>query len=103
MVMLVSYEKDNSSMFQSKMYLPIGFAVLVLCALSNVQCHLDLDGESVHSTVHYVKNAYVIYCTFTTVKMTIMITCPCNEYPLTPHFYIVKLGFTVVYFFIFLL
>ena len=23
--------------------------------------------------------------------------CPCNEYPLTPHFYIVKLGFTGVY------
>ena len=27
----------------------------------------------------------------------IMLTCPCNVYPLTPHFYIVKLGFTVVY------
>ena len=29
----------------------------------------------------------------------IKITCPCNEYPLTPHFYIVKLGFTWVYIF----
>ena len=30
--------------------------------------------------------------------------CPCNEHPLTPHFYIVKLGFTGVYtFFLFLL
>ena len=28
-----------------------------------------------------------------------MRTCPCNEYPLTPHFYIVKLGLTGVYFF----
>ena len=27
----------------------------------------------------------------------IRITCPCNKYPLTPHFYIVKLGFTGVY------
>ena len=27
----------------------------------------------------------------------IMITSPCNVYPLTPHFYIVKLGFTGVY------
>ena len=27
----------------------------------------------------------------------IMRTCPCNEHPLTPHFYIVKLGFTRVY------
>ena len=26
-------------------------------------------------------------------------TSPCNEHPLTPHFYIVKLGFTGVYFF----
>ena len=29
----------------------------------------------------------------------IMQTCPCNVYPLTPHFYIVKLGFTGVYIF----
>ena len=27
----------------------------------------------------------------------IMLTCPCNVYPITPHFYIVKLGFTGVY------
>ena len=34
----------------------------------------------------------------------IMITCPCNEHPLTPHFYIEKVGFTRVYiFFLFLL
>ena len=26
-----------------------------------------------------------------------MLTCPCNVDPLTPHFYIVKLGFTGVY------
>ena len=31
---------------------------------------------------------------------TIMITCPCNVYPLTPHFYIVKVGFTRVYIFL---
>ena len=31
-------------------------------------------------------------------------TCPCNEYPLKPHFYIVTLGFAGVYlFFLFLL
>ena len=34
----------------------------------------------------------------------IRITCPCNEHPLTPHFYIEKVGFTRVYiFFLFLL
>ena len=31
-------------------------------------------------------------------------TCPCNEYPLKPHFYIAKLGYAGVYlFFLFLL
>ena len=29
-----------------------------------------------------------------------MITCPYNEKPLTPHFYIVKVGFTGVYIFL---
>ena len=29
--------------------------------------------------------------------VTIMQTCPCNEDPITPHFYIVKLGFTGVF------
>ena len=28
-----------------------------------------------------------------------MKTCPCNEYPLIPHFYIAKLGFAGVYLF----
>ena len=37
-------------------------------------------------------------------KSIIRKTCPCNEYPLKPHFYIVKLGFARVYlFFLFLL
>ena len=36
--------------------------------------------------------------------LSIRITCPCNVYPLTPHFYIVKLGFIEVYIiFLFLL
>ena len=30
-------------------------------------------------------------------RLYIRITCPCNVYPLTPHFYIVKLGFVGVY------
>ena len=41
---------------------------------------------------------------FLEFTLGIMQTSPCNEYPLTPHFYIVKLGFTGVYiFFLFLL
>ena len=30
-------------------------------------------------------------------------TCPCNVYPLEPHFYIAKLGYAGVYLFLFLL
>ena len=41
---------------------------------------------------------------FLRIAALIRKTCPCNEHPLTPHFYIVKLGFTRVYiFFLFLL
>ena len=40
---------------------------------------------------------------FLEFTLTIMQTSPCNEYPLTPHFYIVKLGFTGVYIFFLLL
>ena len=37
------------------------------------------------------------------MKMHIRTTCPCNEYPLKPHFYRVKLGYAGVYlFFLFL-
>ena len=38
------------------------------------------------------------------ITKPIMKTCPCNVYPLKPHFYIEKLGFAGVYlFFLFLL
>ena len=35
-----------------------------------------------------------VQCLF---AFNIMLTCPCNENLLTPHFYIVKLRFTEVY------
>ena len=39
-----------------------------------------------------------------TCDISIRKTCPCNEYPFIPHFYILKLGFAGVYlFFLFLL
>ena len=37
------------------------------------------------------------------VEQVIMITSTCNVYPLTPHFYIVKLGYRGIHFFLFLL
>ena len=49
---------------------------------------------------HLCHVACTIYISF----LSIMIASPCNVYPLTPHFYIVKLGFTGVYIiFLFLL
>ena len=43
-------------------------------------------------------------CLDNTSSLTIMLTTPYNVYPFTPHFYIVKLGFTGVYLvFLFLL
>ena len=36
------------------------------------------------------------HCLPLTFPELIRITCPCNEYALTPHFYILKLGFTGV-------
>ena len=38
-------------------------------------------------------SAYVL------ISITIRKTCPCNEYPLIPHFHIVKLGYAGVYLF----
>ena len=45
-------------------------------------------------------------CKAKSIKQTqlMMITCPCNVYPLTPHFHIVKLGvYRGIHFFLFLL
>ena len=43
-------------------------------------------------------------CLFFRLFYNIRKTCPCNEYPLKPHFYIVKLGYAGVYlFYLFLL
>ena len=49
-------------------------------------------------------NSGLSILTFPKRNMNIMKTCPCNVYPLEPHFYIAKLGYAGVYlFFLFLL
>ena len=53
-----------------------------------------------------IREAPYVFAILCTVKKggSIRITYPCNEHPLTPHFYIEKVGFTRVYiFFLFLL
>ena len=60
-----------------------------------------IDGRSAGGTWFVGSAAIPENCTH---EKHIMQTCPCNVHPLTPHFYIVKLGFTGVYiFFLFLL
>ena len=50
---------------------------------------------------HCKKSSYTVYIAVLAITdlLAIRITCPCVLYPRTPHFYIVKLGFTGVYFF----
>ena len=51
-----------------------------------------------------IASAYIVKVSWVQRCSRIMKTCPCNEHPITPHFHIVKLGFTRVYiFFLFLL
>ena len=54
-----------------------------------------------HIKLHYVSpvplNIRVWLSGVQKVNISIMQTCPCNNDPLTPHFYLVKLGFTRVY------
>ena len=61
-----------------------------------------LEGRIHHNLVLFVVvNGTVIANLDITLKLR---TCPCNVYPLEPHFYIAKLGFAGVYlFFLFLL
>ena len=55
----------------------------------------ELQSESIKQQLNNI---------FDSITQAIRITCPCNEHPLTPHFYIEKVGFTRVYiFFLFLL
>ena len=64
--------------------------------------HLGINSQKAVNTMYFV--LFTEIQPFLEFTLTIMQTSPCNEYPLTPHFYIVKLGFTGVYiFFLFLL
>ena len=67
-----------------------------------------LDRTCILSIVTRMLQPITCKCTYYVVKHSIACairkTCPCNEYPLKPHFYIVKVGYAGVYlFFLFLL
>ena len=49
--------------------------------------------DAAHIMMLLMRNAFIYHF----YLGDIMQTSPCNEYPLTSHFYVVKLGFTEVY------
>ena len=84
------------------------FIIFVIDELSNDRIfHCDNVNllPSVHERHNQMQIMYYNKCyTYAFNFETITKTCPCNVYPLEPHFYIVKLGFAGVYlFFLFLL
>ena len=65
---------------------------------------LGRESSVTNSKMWHTRAAHVSALSVFAVPLNITKTSPCNEYPLAPHFYIVKLGFTGVYiFFLFLL
>ena len=67
----------------------------------------DVRKKGKHFIEFYLKECCThihVQYTCTLGDINIRKTCPCNEYPLKTHFYIVKLGYAGVYlFFLFLL
>ena len=60
--------------------------------------------HSSEQNVTVIQDGSEIYYEVKIKHLNIMKTSPCNVYPLTPHFHIIKLGFTGVYIiFLFLL
>ena len=65
-------------------------------------CSVHVESVSEPSSLSHFTAGFASFKVFALVLLpdslsSIMITRPCNVYPLTPHFYIVKLGFTGVY------
>ena len=60
---------------------------------------IDLYAAYLIYFLHFGLNAIYLITKLVCWVLHIMQTCPCNEHPITPHFYIVKLGFTGVYIF----
>ena len=82
----------NISTLQSHIVIFVGF--------DNISClYAMYMFDSMFVLLALTPSAYGL-----SLMLIIMLTCPYNVYPLTPHFYIVKLGFTRVFiFFLFLL
>ena len=67
------------------------------------KAHVQLSNRT-RCMINPQKDDFFPYMSLQQDSALCMQTCPCNLHPLTPHFYIVKLGFTGVYIiFLFLL
>ena len=63
-------------------------SILSIKYMYNVQQFLAIGHNAKVSEIYSSQNYRL------KTKLYIMQTCPCNVYPLTPYFYIVKLGLT---------
>ena len=66
-----------------------GHVIMVASDFEGLQLDSDMNGTNRPAIQHHPSK-----------QQSIMLTCPCIVYPLMPHFYIVKLGFTGVYIFL---
>ena len=98
---LLSFRFQSVSYLSSIFTIKLSFCVFLLACsirgadiLSQQQCqHYSLT----HANCKYTSYHNFSWC----VELTIRITCPCNIYPLKPHFYIEKVGYAVFSFLIF--
>ena len=83
--------------------LVLGFILPVLCIIfSNIATVVKYFKSTIaREEVRKGKNYQLLRITFL-VSVAIRIACPCVLYPRTPHFYIVKLDYRGIHFFLFL-
>ena len=66
--------------------------------ISGTGCCSDAIETYIYIYIYiYQKDDIAFKLTYIFLSCNIMITCPCTIDPLTPHFYMVKLGFTGIY------
>ena len=85
--------------------------IIFLCLVGRALADLDLSTfiiftvltEPHHEKTYFITGVISFSLPVLSTKpinyQDIMLTCPCNVHPLTPHIYIVKLGLTGVYIF----
>ena len=71
--------------------------------MAEIAIHIRKLYASQNQTLHPFRGAHLAHLSAPSFWLNIRKTCPCNVYPLIPHFYIEKLGYGGVYLFFFFL